>query len=72
MALVSIIIEKTVKSSLPAQRRPNDDDMDINIAYFLFWSYLFSLLSLMLLFWTDIIPGFGMSDNIVDFSTGYI
>ncbi|XP_060554802.1 uncharacterized protein LOC132715756 [Ruditapes philippinarum] len=71
MALVSIIIEKTVKSSLPAQRRPNDDDMDINIAYFLFWSYLFSLLSLMLLFWTDIIPGFGMSDNIVDFSTGF-
>ncbi|XP_045167880.2 uncharacterized protein LOC123531162 [Mercenaria mercenaria] len=71
MALVSIIIEKTVKSSSPAQRRPNDDDTDINIAYFLFWSYLFNLLSLMLLFWTDIIPGFGMSDDVVHFAEGF-
>lgn len=71
MALVSIIIEKSVKSSSSARRGSYDDDTDINIAYVLFWCYLFSLLSHMLLFWTDIIPGFGMADGVIQFSEGF-
>lgn len=72
MALISVVLEKSFKSSSPARRCHNDDDTDINIAYVLFWCYLFNLLSLVMLFWTDVIPGFGMADGMIDFAEGYV
>lgn len=68
MAIVTVALEKAVKSQSPARRSPRDTDMDINVAYCLFWCYLFSFLTLMLLFWTDLIPGFGMTSGILEFS----
>ncbi|KAL4238869.1 hypothetical protein ACF0H5_003576 [Mactra antiquata] len=61
-----IFSEKTVKVIFPHRNRPNY----MNMMYFLFWSYFFSLLSLLFLFWTDCIPGFGMYNNIPEFGKG--
>ena len=64
LAIVSTSFEKTVQN--PRRDRVYNS-ADINIPYVLFWSYLFSLITLICLFWTDIIPGFGMTQGIVDF-----
>ena len=63
--MVSIIIEKAVKRGTNSR---GVESTDINIAYVLFWCYFFSLITLILFFWTDVIPGFGMADDIVDFA----
>ena len=43
------------------------DSRKVNLFYFLFWSSLYQLLTIGLMFWTDIIPGFGYTNNINEF-----
>lgn len=64
LAIVATSFEKAVQN--PNRERVNDST-NINMAYVLFWSYFFSLITLVGLFWTDIIPGFGMTEGITDF-----
>ena len=67
MAIVATSFEKAVQRSRLGQETPTDNS-NINMAYVLFWSYFFSLITLVFLFWTDIIPGFGMTEGITDFA----
>ncbi|XP_052270009.1 uncharacterized protein LOC127871282 isoform X2 [Dreissena polymorpha] len=67
LALTSVVLERAVKTSAPVRNR----DTSLNVAYILFWSYLASFLFHILLFWVDIIPGFGMADGIVEFAKGF-
>ena len=67
MAIVATSFEKAVQKSNVSQESITDNS-NLNMAYVLFWSYFFSLITLLLLFWTDVIPGFGMTEGIVDFA----
>lgn len=63
-ALLSVILEKAVKTTaIEREKRTN-----LNVIYVLFWCYLSSLITLILLFWTDIIPDFGMAQDIDEFT----
>lgn len=66
LAIVATSFEKAVQN--PTSERTNNDGTNLNMAYVLFWSYSFSLITLVCLFWTDIIPGFGMTKGISDFA----
>ena len=70
MAIVATSFEKAVQKSNVSQvsQESITDNSNLNMAYVLFWSYFFSLITLVLLFWTDVIPGFGMTEGIVDFA----
>lgn len=55
-ALMNVIEEKSLK-----------DTRNVNMFYLLFWSSLYQLLTVFVLFWTDLIPGFGYTNNIHEF-----
>ena len=55
-ALMNVIEEKSLK-----------DTRNVNMFYLLFWSSLYQLLTVFALFWTDLIPGFGYTNNIHEF-----
>ena len=55
-SIMNVIEEKTLK-----------DKRSVNLFYFLFWSSLYQLIAMVLMFWTDIIPGFGYTNGINDF-----
>ena len=67
LAIVATSFERAVQRPKHG-RESKTGNTDINMAYVLFWSYFFSLISLVCLFWTDIIPGFGMAEGITDFA----
>ncbi|WAR19605.1 hypothetical protein MAR_001443, partial [Mya arenaria] len=67
LALTSVILEKAVKTSSTDRSKSSG----LNIAYVLFWCYGFSLVFHVLLFWADIIPGFGMADDILEFAKSF-
>ena len=43
------------------------DSRKVNLFYFLFWSSLYQLLTVGLLFWADIVPEFGYAKGIQEF-----
>ena len=53
---MNVIEEKSLK-----------DTRNVNMFYLLFWSSLYQLLTVFALFWTDLIPGFGYTNNIHEF-----
>ena len=55
-ALMNVIEEKSLK-----------DKRNVNMFYLLFWSSLYQLLTVFAFFWTDLIPGFGYTNNIHEF-----
>ena len=55
-ALMNVLEEMSLK-----------DSRKVNLFYFLFWSSLYQLLTVGLMFWTDIIPDFGYSNSIEQF-----
>ena len=59
-ALMNVVEEKSMK-----------DSRKVNPYYFLFFSSFYQLITAMLLFWTDIIPGFGMTNGIHEFGSKY-
>ncbi|KAL5008006.1 hypothetical protein ScPMuIL_013587 [Solemya velum] len=63
LALVNTMLEKTMKN----EETESPDNRKLNPVYVMFWTYLFALLSLVLAFWVDIIPGFGLSSSIREF-----
>jgi len=64
-ALMNVIQEKSLK--LQTRGAGNG----VNIIYFLFTTSVYQLLTVGLLFWTDIIPQFGYVKNINDFGRSY-
>ena len=44
----------------------------INLVYFLFWTSLYQLICVGLLFWLDILPWYGNVDNISEFAKKYV
>ena len=63
---MNVIIERGVKMENQMSRRR------INLAYFLFWTSLYQLICVGLLFWIDILPWYGYVDNISDFGRKYV
>lgn len=61
---VTVIIEKVAKTKLDNSSKTDDS---LHPVVLMFWSFLFCFVSLCLLFWTDVIPGFGGAKNITDF-----
>ena len=59
-ALMNVMEEKSMK-----------DSRKVDPFYFLFLSAFYQLITAALLFWTDIIPGFGMTDGIHEFGSKY-
>ena len=55
-ALMNVVEEKSMK-----------DSRKVDPYYFLFFSCLYQFIFVVLLFWTDIIPGFGYTSNIHEF-----
>ena len=55
-ALMNVIEELSLK-----------DSRKVNLFYFLFWSSLYQLLTVGLLFWADIVPEFGYAKGIQEF-----
>ena len=55
-ALMNVVEEKSMK-----------DSRKVDPYYFLFFSCLYQFIFVVLLFWTDIIPGFGYTSNIREF-----
>ena len=70
LALVSVILEKAVKKTQSTYR--SDKPSQLSIPYVLFWCYGFNFLAHLMLFWVDLIPGFGMTDNMVDFGNRWV
>lgn len=64
-AIVNVVFEKSSKSSTASK-----DLVVLETIHMMFWSYFFCLISLILLFWTDLIPGFGDADSIKSFWKG--
>jgi len=64
LALTSVVLEKAVKTTSVVRERHSN----LNIIYVLFWCYLSSLVMHILMFWTDIIPQFGMARDINEFT----
>ena len=60
-ALMNVVEEKSMK-----------DSRKVDPYYFLFFSSFYQSITAALLFWTDIIPGFGMTDNIHEFGNKYV
>ncbi|XP_048734444.2 uncharacterized protein LOC125650310 [Ostrea edulis] len=57
-AIVNVVFEKSAKD-LTSNNHPTMETI-----HMMFWSYLFCFLSLLALFWTDLIPGFGDASTI--------
>ncbi|KXJ26794.1 hypothetical protein AC249_AIPGENE26413 [Exaiptasia diaphana] len=59
--LMYVIEEKVLKmqDSQSLQR--------INIVYFLFWQSVYQLFSVLLMFWVDVIPGYGFTSSFEQF-----
>ena len=55
-ALMNVIEEFSLK-----------DSRKVNLFYFLFWSSLYQLLTVGILFWADIVPEFGYANGIQEF-----
>ena len=55
-ALMNVIEEKSLK-----------DVRNVNLFFLLFWTSLYQLLTVGVLFWVDILPGFGFADGIQQF-----
>lgn len=66
-AIVNVVFEKSSKSSTASK-----DLVVLETIHMMFWSYFFCLISLILLFWTDLIPGFGDADSIKSFWKGLV
>ncbi|XP_033734851.1 crt homolog 2-like [Pecten maximus] len=67
--VVNVVIERSTKS----QMRTHTGELDhVHPFYLMFWSFLFCSLSMIALFWTDILPGFGMTDDITDFGNVFL
>lgn len=64
-AIVNVVFEKSSKSSTASK-----EHAVLETIHMMFWSYFFCLISLILLFWTDLIPGFGDADSIKSFWKG--
>jgi len=63
---MNVIIERGVKMENQISRRR------INLVYFLFWTSLYQLLCVGLLFWLDILPWYGNVDSISEFRRKYV
>ena len=61
-AIMNVYEEKSLKLQNVMSRRK------VNLVYFLFWTSLYQLLTVGLLFWADILPGFGNVKNIDQFA----
>ncbi|KAK3092607.1 hypothetical protein FSP39_004892 [Pinctada imbricata] len=66
-AIVIVVLEKSTKAKVTSSNEKDLRDEELHPAYLLFWTYLFCLLSVVLLFWTNIIPGFGNTSSIDEF-----
>lgn len=66
-AIVNVVFEKSSKSSTASK-----EHAVLETIHMMFWSYFFCLISLILLFWTDLIPGFGDADSIKSFWKGFV
>ena len=60
-ALMNVVEEKSMK-----------DSRKVDPYYFLFFSSFYQSITATLLFWTDIIPGFGMTSSIHEFGNKYV
>ena len=58
---MNVVEEKGLKLQNKSSKR------GVNIVFFLFWESVYQLLSVMALFWVDIIPGYGFTDNLTQF-----
>ena len=63
---MNVIIERGVKMENQISRRR------INLTYFLFWTSLYQLICVGLLFWIDILPWYGYVDSISEFGRKYV
>ena len=55
-AVMNVIEEKSLK-----------DTRKVNLFYLLFWTSLYQLITVWLLFWVDIVPHFGFADSVKHF-----
>ncbi|XP_060079277.1 uncharacterized protein LOC132558696 [Ylistrum balloti] len=62
--VVVVVIERSTKSQMRTQAGGLDH---VNPFYLMFWSFFFCFVSMLAFFWTDILPGFGMTEGISDF-----
>ncbi|XP_021370555.1 uncharacterized protein LOC110461435 [Mizuhopecten yessoensis] len=67
--VVNVVIERSTKTQMKTRTGELDQ---VHPFYLMFWSFLFCCVSLLALFWTDIIPGFGMTDGISDFGNVFL
>lgn len=63
---MNVISERGVKMENKTSRRK------INLVYFLFWTSLYQLICVALLFWLDILPWYGNVDSISEFGRKYV
>lgn len=60
-ALMNVVEEMSLK-----------DKRNVNMFYLLFCSSFYQLLVVWVFFWTDLIPGFGYTNNIHEFGEKYV
>lgn len=63
--VLNVVIERSTKSTVKCQ---GGNPGHVHPLYLMFWSFFFCFVCVAALFWTDIIPGFGMADGISDFA----
>jgi len=63
--VMNVISERGVKMENKTSRRK------INLVYFLFWTSLYQLICVALLFWLDILPWYGNVDSISEFGRNW-
>ncbi|XP_069116578.1 crt homolog 2-like [Argopecten irradians] len=68
-AVVNVVIERSTKSKMKTKTGELDH---VHPFYLMFWSFLFCSLSMLALFWSDILPGFGMTEGITDFANVFL
>ena len=63
--MANAVIERGVQSRT---QTATGDSARLNLVYFLFWMNIFSSATITVLWWVDLIPGFGTSSNLQDFA----
>ena len=60
-AVSNVVLEKTVKDK--RSNAEGEDSKQLNMVYTLLWTYLSIFITIVALFWTDLIPHFGLAPS---------
>lgn len=66
MALMHVYEERGLK------REDELSKQQVNVIFFFFWTSFYELITVIALFWLDILPAYGYADNLNQFMDKYV